>query len=440
MSKTWSENVEDGLRQIEEGRAHPSHLVAILQGALEAGAAQQSQFEQASRLDPELSPAHIEAARQAMATLLGVFQNLLASLNEPLDCQQHLERLQKASQNVRNVRQASEQFAQRGPTSNGLVNRILRHLDWCTQGKPVGAPTRQLLEALPDLEDQYAGIIEQIRDPQAQEQLSQCIAPVLDSLQAWSDNLASPPQNLRETLSEACGQFDRLLAEIMQAELSMGPTGLPIVNLVLMALEQGRPEPVASAARHCQDLLRFQLPDQPPVQAAAQELFGHLQDLRQACAEGHIDRVEARRDALIDVAEQVAAVAAIYSSQNEVLDYVSREGLAQQDAPDLPPLLASLYRLAADFLEQRIPASSLELGVGRLEQLVARIDGNLDRARNQPDEIEATQAVLERLDEAGQLLRTFVKTPGLGLLEELEQILLEANDFLPAVRAGKGRP
>jgi len=434
MSKTWSEKVEEALRQIDDGRAQPGHLIAILEQALEAGAAHQAQFEEASRLDPELDQVHIAAAHKAMTALLGVFQDMLSS---PLDSQQHIQRLQSASQNLRNVRQASEQFAQRGPTSNGLVNRILRHLDWANQGKPVGAPTREILAALPDLEDQYAAIIEQIRDPQAQDQLSQCIAPVLDALQTWSDNLTAPPKNLQKTITEACGQFDRILSEVMQAELSMGPTGLPIVNLVLMAMEQGRPEPVASAARHCQDLLRFQLPDQPPVQAAAKELFGHLQDLRQACAQGQIDRMEARRDALIDVAEQVAAVAAIYTSQNEVLDYVSREGLSQQDTPDLPPLLASLYRLAVDYLEQRIPASSLELGVGRLEQLVARIDGNLDRARNQPQEIEATQAVLERLDEAGQLLRGFVKTPGIQLLDELEQILLEANDFLPAIRAGK---
>lgn len=423
MSKTWSEQILDMTLAVEQGEATVESLSSLLVQALLAGNSQLSSLQS----DPELTPQQLSS----LQGLLASFQQLQSQLNTaPLDWPAHRRAIQEASEQVRQVRLQAEE----GPTSIPFLNRALRHLQAGGQGKPLGQPTRELLEGLPDLEDHLAGLVEQVRDPATADRLGETIAPVLEMLSAWSEQ-ATPEQMVtwQQEILERTREFDRLFSEAMQSELSRGPSGLPIVNLVLMALEQGQPGHVQKAARQCQSLLRLQLPQEAPVQAAAEQLFALLSPLEQ----GQIQPSPALREALIDQADQLASVCAIYSAQNEILDYLSQEGLAQQASQALPPLLASLLQLAEDYVERRISASALEVGISRLQQLVERIDHNLERARNSPSEIENTRAVLECLDEAGEVLQRLRARPQHASLQELEQLLLEANQYLPELQAGK---
>ncbi len=438
MSQTWSEKVLEGLLDLQEGEGDPRQLLAVVDTTL-AGVQQQiQQVRQSWRQDPEMTEISARQFLAAVEALEQALKQLRTALGQGQEQSwgDHHQLIQQALQSIKSLRQQQLQWAQRGPTSQPYVNRLLRHLEAWIGGLRSPA-TRALLDLLPELDQQWGRILEHMEPPQLQEQLEEELAATLDLLDHWSQHFDQPaPAEASEwpdRIVEALGVFDQLVSHKVQSDFTAGPTPFPIVNLLVESLRRSGQDEWRVLAGHCEDLLRLQLSPETNTQTAADHLYQLLGEIR------NTSQPELWIDPLIDAADQLGVVAAIYSAPEEVLDYVDREGLSQPEQPqrpslDLPPLLASLHQLAAGVLDAVVEPAQFESGLRHVEMIVERISSKVGRHPESPEVMEATDLALSDLRAAAQAGWELLDQPDEDALEALEEALLQCKESVELLK------
>jgi len=437
MSQTWSERVLEGLLDLQEGEGNAQELLTVVE-TTQAGVQQQlQQLQQSWSQDPEMTEASAQRFQAAVESLFQALTLLRQGLaqGQELVWGDHHQRVLQALQTIQNLRQQQLQWSQRGPTSQPTVNRLLRHLDAWLRG--VRSPaTRTLLTVLPELDEHWGRIIEHIADPALQEQLEASLGSTMDLLETWSQcfDAPTPPEahQWKASIVEALQVFDQVVSRKVESDFTAGPTPFPIVNLLAESLRKGSPNEWRSLAKHTEDLLRLQLSPETNTQIAAQQLYELLGEIRQT------SQPEIWVDPLIDAADQLGVVAAIYSAPEEVLDYVNREGLSPSQQPreslDLPPLLASLHQLAAGVIDGPVEPAQLESGLRHVEMIVERISSKVGRHPESPEMMEATDLALSDLRAAAQAGWELLDQPDEDALQALEEALLQCKESVELLK------
>ena len=274
----------------------------------------------------------------------------------------------------------------------------MRRLRRWLEGAPVAPSTRQLLEQLPALEDQWDAVIAQV-EPDQQEELWAHLDPALQSLCAWRDRLDLGPD---EQSSQWPGQietgvrdFEAALAAQVEREVAAGPTPFAIINLLVRTLDEQGPSPeLSELARAAHQLLALQV-------AADTLALSQLDETLKQLDSPNL------RDELIKRSLQLARLHRAEAGDHNLVDVHS-------GASGLPPMLEGLHGLAVEVVQGRLERQALQPGVTQLEGLITRF-----RTARQPN----LQTALQDLQEVAAVLRDLQISPGRGLLLELRESL-----------------
>lgn len=415
MSQTWTDRVLTGLSQLEAGQLEAASLVPVVNTTAQGVRQQLEHFRQSAADDPEISQTE---ASQAEKSLLALAQSL-ESLSQCLgqggreDWSGWRRRIQSSLDIIRRLRDKGRQ----GPTSQPLVNRLLLHLEAWLRGDPVPEATYQILEWIPALEEHWNCVISQMEEP-ARSALNQCLEPARRTLNRWRSVVEeSPPEGSGqwpEILKQSVAEFDSLLSHQVEADWSAGPSAFPILNVLLTALEQGLPQAPA-LARQSALLLKLQLSPEVLEQVQLLEVLDRL-------AEGHQEA-----DQLMQQAEQTALLLRVYATDDSLVDVTSLDGDSPSSlkAGKLPPMLASVYQLAGEFVERRRSASDLISTRENLQGLVARFE-----ARPGMGGESGLALALEDLTAVVEVLQEMEVSPSRDLLNELEEVLEDCAESL----------
>lgn len=388
MRKPWIDRV---LTQLEGGD---------LKGLLEAVVATSLGFQQEiesfrthwldlpESVEPEASP-----LERSLVDLHQLLTELQTSVNQN-NRREWAERLRPPLARLRHLRKQLETT----PTANMTVNRLLRRLRRWLEGAPVAPSTRQLLEQLPALEDQWDAVIAQV-EPDQQEELWAHLDPALQSLCAWRDRLDLGPD---EQSSQWPGQietgvrdFEAALAAQVEREVAAGPTPFAIINLLVRTLDEQGPSPeLSELARAAHQLLALQV-------AADTLALSQLDETLKQLDSPNL------RDELIKRSLQLARLHRAEAGDHNLVDVHS-------GASGLPPMLEGLHGLAVEVVQGRLERQALQPGVTQLEGLITRF-----RTARQPN----LQTALQDLQEVAAVLRDLQISPGRGLLLELRESL-----------------
>lgn len=452
MAQTISDSILLAARRIAQGEDLRDQLGDLVAQALPATREQIESFHQHAPNNPEFTAEMVSDLEAGLQELLNCFETLEASLDDAPGGSwgTKASKLQNTIGQIRKAQAAHHERIEDGETSHLFLNRLLIHLQAWQEGRPPGAMTKSLVEAIPHFENELRSFIEEFEDPGVQERmndhLDRLMENCLEVVDAVETGKASKEQlaQWQSRIIQFSQDLDQTLAETVESHLSLGPTPFPVVNLVNAALDRYLdnlipPADLADTMEQCEDWLRLQLPTDvdPALSEAAESLFAVLQEMKQTTLEsGDRDRLVTQRESLFAAAENLAMFAAVLSPEEEVVNLVSTEGLgagSSPSGPQMPALLAAILQQAEAYLGGSQNSDALEESIQSLERLVSSTQGQMHRSRDSKEIRERTQQALALLEECVQLLWDFVDNPGDDLMENIEDLIHEASEVVASL-------
>ena len=441
MSQTWTDRVLAGLAELYAGQGDRHSLRTAVTTTAQGVREQLEHFRTSWAEDPEITEQEASQVERSLVDLAATLDSLALALGDPSpqvhDWKLWSSRIRSALFTVRQIRDK----AKSGPTSQPLVNRLLLHLKSWQQGEPTPPATLLLLEQLPELEQQWDRVLGQL-DEESQAELADALLPALQVFDGWREHLHdSPPPESADwhgQVVEALERFDQILGLKVQADLSAGPTPFPVLNLLVTAVEQclqGSTDlsQVQALAGHAAQLLSLQINAESLKQS---RLLETLAEVEAQAGAGHSAALSDSLETMLDRAEQLGVLVSMFATPDNLVDLTSLDGLGkgpERQTLALPPMLSSLHRLAADYLENPLGVANLRAGIKQLEEIVQRFSSRL-ALRSE----SGMQLALEDLSTVVELLQEFEGAPTSDLLDELEEVLEDCAESLAAVQ-GQGR-
>ncbi|MBS2040185.1 hypothetical protein JST97_34680 [bacterium] len=423
MRKTWIDRVLSQLAKLQSGSGDRQALRDAVRTTRDGFEQQLAAFRVQWPQNPEITQPEASAIEGPLVVLLErltALEEVLGS-GSPQDWSAWIGRIRPPLVSLRSARQRLSA----GPTSNQLVNRLLRHLTSWRAGRPADGQTGELLEAARGLENEWDAIIAQLPADQ-QELLWIRLDPVLSILEEWRAGWQglAPSESVgwEAEIVASLRAFDQKLAELMEADLAGGPTSFPVVNLLLGALEQGLWPQAQELARSAGQLFSLQV---APDTLAISELPEWLQKVESLGEETQPEELSRVQSQLIACSQELARLHQAEHRPEGLIDVRSRD---QGPGLELPPMLASIFQLAEDCVAGRRAGESLRPGITQLEQVVQRFSSSRG-----PAAADVALAI-EDLTDTLEVLRDLEVSPSQALLSELEEILHNCAQSLGALQ------
>jgi len=429
MRKTWIDRVLSHLSRLQAGSTNLQGLVESVATTRDGFRQQLETFRASWPDNPEVSQSeasHIERSLVDLGDILSALDQALRESSRPLNWSAWIERIRPPLESLRQQRLKMQSW----PTSNEIVNRLLRHLDYWRAGHPAGAMTRQLLDQTPLLEDHWDALIARF-DIAQQEELWSSLDPVLRIFEQWRINLdvSLPAESARwsEEIVDSLKQFDQLLVRLVEPELASGPTAFPVINLLLSASDQvlegsaGWPQ-LHALAQSAAQLFQLQV-DAPTL--AQSKMVECLQEVENLSAQDQVERFREVMAALIRSSQELARL----NGAEELVNLKTSDAYQpEQNQLNLPPMLSSLYELAADYVDGRTSAEALRPGILQLQAVVNRFSV---RPAGQAE----VALALGDLTETVAILQDLEASPSRSLLVELEEVLQDCAESLASLQS-----
>ena len=449
MSQTISDSILEHSRKIAQGEDLREPLGELLQQALPATQQQLDSFVEHAPQNPEFTTEMVEQFQDGLRNLKSCFEQLQDLLTQPPGpaWSEPAEALHRAIVGIRKAQSLHQDLIEDGDTSHLYLNRLLVHLRAWQAGRAPGPMTVGLVQSMGHFEQDLRSFIDEFEDPGVQDRMNTHVERLMDTCHEVVEAVQAgeaTPEELSHWISQMV-QFsqdlDQTLAETVESHLAMGPTPIPVVNLVNAAMDRylGQlipAEELADTMDQCEDWLRGQLPSEtdPSLHQAAEDLFKVLQEMRQTTLQNDVELLLSQRESLFSAAENLAMFAAVLSPDEGVVNLVSTEGLSAagpgSDQRPMPQLLAQIMQQAESYLSGSQNSDKLEESVQALERLVTSTEGQVSRSRDSIEVKQRTQQALELLSEASEKLWDFVEKATEDGLNSIEDLLTEASDVV----------
>lgn len=445
-------------REVAAGTASAPDLYPLLDslsGDVKNAAAQ---FEENAVGNPEIDPTTVDL-------VLGAFQSyqkelaklrLAAESADTAAITAATDAIARAIETISTSLNGYQEAMQNwNPTPWRYLNRVVMHFTYFITDGHETRHTVTLLKDLPAFLQEMKrdiGTVESPRDQQqavtALQKIETACGTLLSSLPALAKTdgvkRGAALEPVRNSLLEASGMLAAALGVQVQRELSLGPTGVMVVNGVLRAADKfarGEMDAATFAAvvKRCHDGLNAFLPlnPDPLVIDAAEAVKVELERIETA------DRQTEALQNAIDSLTSAAHNLAMYVSASSMPEWEHEESILDMmtdgevrptvtQPSTMPPLLESLMRVGNDYLSSGRKDLILK-GLEMLDSSVSRFTDRAARLAEDDPGKPILQQSIDYLRDASGSMRELLKTRDPRALEAAEWLMRRACEGLARV-------